>query len=455
MASSQARSSASPILVAVAVSLSLMGDALLYAVLPTQAVALGIPLVAVGVLLSVNRFIRLVTNAWAGRVYQKRGRQRPFFWVTVLATCTTVAYGLPLGLFAFVVARAAWGVCWSFLRLGQYLAVLERADETTRGRWMGTVQAVTRIGTIGAVAFGGYLTDAFGFRPTAIGFGLLTSIGVYIAYRDMVARRGPTELPPPASTGPRPDPIIPGHSLPQHRAGPLPDDRSLTAGERPVRAYLLYLAGFAHGFVTSGLVMGTFALLLMQRFGDTVTLFGFQAGVATMSGFVLASRWAIDIGLAPLSGWLADRFGRVRTVWLGAGVQGLMLWLLAAASDPHIVLVVSLALFAASIVFAVGLDAGAGDLAMAGDRTQILGRFTTALDVGAALGPLVGFAVGAGWGLAGLYIVAGCLTVGVGGLFAWGFVGTGTTEVGKVYVRPRSVRGSRHRGTRIGRDEIR
>src|SRR5690606_7209317 len=65
---------APPLRVAAAVSLSLLGDALLYAVLPSQAARLGIPLALVGLLLSANRLIRLVTNSWAGVVRSEERR---------------------------------------------------------------------------------------------------------------------------------------------------------------------------------------------------------------------------------------------------------------------------------------------------------------------------------------------------------------------------------------------
>lgn len=87
----------SPLLVAAAVSVSLLGDALLYAVLPSQAPRLGIPLALVGVLLSANRIILLVTNSWAGAVYSRRGREGPFFAAMVGATVTTLSYALLWG----------------------------------------------------------------------------------------------------------------------------------------------------------------------------------------------------------------------------------------------------------------------------------------------------------------------------------------------------------------------
>jgi hypothetical protein len=72
------------ILVSAVVALSLLGDALLYALLPAKPGAFGVRIWQVGVLLGTNRFIRLVTNELAGRWIQKREGNVPLL-LAVLA----------------------------------------------------------------------------------------------------------------------------------------------------------------------------------------------------------------------------------------------------------------------------------------------------------------------------------------------------------------------------------
>jgi len=62
------------LVVAMAVAISLLGDSTLYAVLPSHADPLGIKLAFVGILLSANRFVRLLTNSLAGYVHDHTGR---------------------------------------------------------------------------------------------------------------------------------------------------------------------------------------------------------------------------------------------------------------------------------------------------------------------------------------------------------------------------------------------
>jgi hypothetical protein len=59
------------IVVSFAVALSLLGDQMLYAVLPAVHGAVGIPVTAIGLLLSANRLIRLLTNSIAGYVVER------------------------------------------------------------------------------------------------------------------------------------------------------------------------------------------------------------------------------------------------------------------------------------------------------------------------------------------------------------------------------------------------
>ncbi|NLM53973.1 MAG: hypothetical protein GX195_03460 [Firmicutes bacterium] len=61
-------------------ALALIGDSLLYSVLPIYAERLGIPLVMVGAVLSINRWVRLVSNPLAVQIYRRRSVLLPLFF---------------------------------------------------------------------------------------------------------------------------------------------------------------------------------------------------------------------------------------------------------------------------------------------------------------------------------------------------------------------------------------
>jgi MFS family permease len=60
-------------------------------------------------------------------------------------------------------------------------------------------------------------------------------------------------------------------------------------------------------------------------------------------------------------------------------------------------------LFVAATAVQVSLDASAGDLAIHGNRARLMSWYATAHDVGAAIGPIVGYTIGIAIGLNIIY----------------------------------------------------
>ena len=99
-----------------ATAFSLLGDQVLYAVLPVYYESLHLTPIQVGILLSANRWIRLLTNELAHRVSSPR-RERPLFLgAFLLGVITTLAYALTTYFWLLLAARLAWGLAWSFIR---------------------------------------------------------------------------------------------------------------------------------------------------------------------------------------------------------------------------------------------------------------------------------------------------------------------------------------------------
>jgi len=100
----------------IGVSLSLLGDQTLYAVLPTQADAIGIGLGAVGVLLSANRVVRIPGNPIAGLLYDRFGRRYLFLLGLLLGALSTAALGFRPALL-ICAAGTTGGLIVAFLAL--------------------------------------------------------------------------------------------------------------------------------------------------------------------------------------------------------------------------------------------------------------------------------------------------------------------------------------------------
>ena len=93
-----------------AVCLSLFGDLTLYTVLVTQLDELNLTLADVGIMLSVNRLIRIPGNPVIGLFVDHLGRRGIFIFGMVLGVLSTASYGLVRGFWPFLGGRLVWGI---------------------------------------------------------------------------------------------------------------------------------------------------------------------------------------------------------------------------------------------------------------------------------------------------------------------------------------------------------
>lgn len=370
------------------IGLCIVGDSFLYSILPLEAQNLGIALPLVGVLLSVNRLVRLISNTWASAVFERLGPRTPFVLAAALSLITTATYGVGWGFLAFLLARLGWGIAWSALRQGGYQAVWT-GDESVRGRLMGLLWGLIRLGSAFSVVVGGYLRDRWGYPVgiAAIVGASALAIPVALAIRwpgdaRWVALREPT-----------------AH-----------DRRSLWEGWRSAwatgpRRGLLF-AGFMDR-VFDGVVISTTSLFLAGRLGTNELLSGLGVRVATVAGFLLALRWTSDLVFGPAIGALSDRLGRLRT--LVVLVAAVLIGLVGVVSLSGVWLIVCLALmFVSGSGLGITLNTAANSAALQAERPYLfVGVYTTAGDAGSALGPLLAYSLAVALNWNTLYLLTG------------------------------------------------
>jgi MFS family permease len=371
-------------IVGVAIGLCILGDSFLYGNLPIEAESLGIALPLVGILLSANRLVRLVSNTWASSIFEKLGPRKPFVFAAVLSLLTTGLYGAGWGFWVFLLARMGWGVAWSALRQGGYQAVWA-SGKSGKGKLMGLLWGLIRLGSAFSVLVGGYLRDLWGFRAGVFGVMSITALGIPVAF----SIRWPAES----------RRIVSSKQSFWHGWR----EALRTEGGRR-----LLFAGSVHsGF--EGILIATASLFLARRLGAVDFLSGLGIKVGTIAGLLLALRWTSDILFAPGIGWLSDRLGqRVSLVFL---VSVLLVSLIGAVNLGGPLLVLSLGfLFLCSAGLHVTLSAMANRVAMQMERPHIyVGVYATAADAGAALGPLLAYFAGTLLSFASLYVMAGAV----------------------------------------------
>ncbi len=391
-----------------ATALSLMGDATLYAVLPTHPVEAGIALGSVGIILSINRWIRLLSNGPAGWLFDRLPDRRTLFfgslWLGVLSTAMyAVSAGLPL----LFLARLLWGLAWSGIWIGGNAIVLEMAPEAQRGRWVGIYQVWFFFGSALGSLVGGALTDAVGYHH-ALGVGALISTAGALAA--MVALSSSHAA---ARVNARPV----GVRTKEKRAAParrvpfaLPDRHAVSPALGAAAA-----AYAANRLVVSGVVSATLGLVVEQNLGAGLQWGTLEVGVASITGGILAARTLISLFGAPFAGAWSDNEGnRWRLlVWsLVAGALGI--GLLAAPGAVPVVVGTFVGAAASGSIQALATTL-AGDLAADSRHGANLGILYTAGDLGSAIGPMAAYAMLPLTGLPAVFIACAVLLLLVAG----------------------------------------
>ncbi|HUT23399.1 MAG TPA: MFS transporter [Sumerlaeia bacterium] len=371
---------------AVATAFSLLGDVFMYTLLPVQFADLGLGKKQVGVLLSMNRFVRLATNRLAGGVCDRAGVSRPFILATALGACVCASYGLVRGFVLLLIGRCVWGLCWSFIRLGYLQTTVRHAAEKNLGAAMGVTSGLSRLGALAGAALGGVLSDAIGFRRTAFVLAGLSALAVIPAslsqrYRPDRGRGGKRSDGFSGTEAPRGDS---GGESPGAATNPHAETRPAPRGPLSLLG-----ANFAVGLVGGGIILSTLGRLLQERFAGQIDVFGRALPVATATGFVLAMRWAVDIVFAPLMGGAADRWGRRRTICLSFAAGGTALLLVPGMQGFAPLVAAVLFLFFCGATAGIALSAEASVAVPPAGRNRYLSWFVTASDLGAACGPLL------------------------------------------------------------------
>lgn len=343
----------------VAVGFSLLGDMTLYAVLPVAHEALGLSPLQVGILLSANRWVRIATNHLARSVLERQLAPRVLKIAFIGGTGATAAYALAPGFVLFLVARVVWGLCWSFIR---HIGVMTSVAAGKGGRaagvlgiYNGIVQAGFVVGTIGA----SILLDFAGYQ-----FALLTIALVSLAGIPFEAA---------------------AFNMLSHQLGSRTQD---SRNHFDTNNFWMLFRGFIVSCVATGLIISTLGFALRSRFGNALSVGPIEIGITTLTGLLIAAHYAISgLGSPPL-GSAIDRIGHNNAEIVGftAGFFSLLI----ASSFGHIVALVPAVVlfFIATVLCKLALYVGAGEAG-----SSRFADMATASDLGAAIGPLVGWIV--------------------------------------------------------------
>lgn len=375
-----------PILVtSLAVAAALLGDAMLYVVMPSRPELWHLTIFQVGILLSANRLVRLFTNPLSSVFVEKFGIYTPFKVALLSSLGVLVAYAFSKNFIVLVLARLLWGTCWSILRLVSQWVASEHSTNENLGVNLSSNASIIRVGSIGGALFGGVLSDYLGYKVAFIIFGVFT-LASYIAWISKSSYKNKDKT--------------------------LVNGRNLSAFIHVLKDFqvlILSVASMFSALVFSGLIGATIGHFFRHTYGLEIDFISITLGVATITGFVLGVKSFAEVLVGPFGGFFSDRYGRYKSLIISAALTSIGLIFLGISSTILFTISCLMLVFIAGVMLMMQLLSVLGMIADTESRSQVFSVFNTFQDIGSALGPLIGLSVVSANLLPALYSISGIL----------------------------------------------
>ncbi len=163
------------------------GGGVVFPILPNLGVVLGISPVLVGIILSANRFSRLVANAPAGVLVDRIGTRTPFVVGMAVQAVATVGYVVaipaPFPEAWFLLARVLWGLGSALVFATAYTIAADVSDGDSRGTNMGVIRGGVLFGFPVGVVIGGVVSELQSTAAAFVVAAVFAALATGIAYR--------------------------------------------------------------------------------------------------------------------------------------------------------------------------------------------------------------------------------------------------------------------------------
>jgi MFS transporter, DHA1 family, multidrug resistance protein len=319
------------------------GDAFLYPFLPVNYSLVGIPAGCVGVLLSVNRFIRIISNRIMVQVFDRFGLRLVMIGGAVLAITSTLGYAFSSGIFLWIILRMSWGLSFSALRIGTLGCAIQNSKP---GLALGMARSLQEAGPMVALSISPFLLNHLGARSTLLSLGIASVPAFLFAWK-----------------------------LPMNIISP----PALTAEIKLKFPSTLNLITFVSAILIDGILIVVLGMLFLES-SRNMSLFT----ATSLSAFYLAYRRVCVVLLSPISGWMGDTigFGKIFICSLVFIIGGLLI-IMSGWIATGVVLVFSAYSIHAAVTPAVATLTQLNPL-------SALAENTTWRDIGAGVGTLIG-----------------------------------------------------------------
>jgi MFS family permease len=358
-----------------------IGGGVVFPILPTLGLRMGLSALMIGVILAANRMVRIGMNPFTGALVDRFGGHGVIAAGLFIEGVGTLGYIAALHFAApaawFLGGRLVWGAGSSLLFVGAVAAVLAASSGGNRGRLVARARSAISLGVPGGLVLGGLVTEFFS-ADAAFFAALIISVGTGVAALVGIPRLRPAGDGEPASP---------------------PSLRGLTLIVRQRRLAGIWLYAALVSFAVQGLLLATLVLLVDRR-GTSIAGFGPEGS----AGLLLAILMLAYAGTSLLIGRRLDTLPQ-RTRYLGRTLALLIAGYLLLAFTHR------LGLMLAALV-AIGIGTGAvvvplltliGDLVPPGLRGRATAIYQMASDLGSTIGPIVGLVLGVRFGFLAIY----------------------------------------------------
>ena len=325
-----------------ALAFASFGDAFLYAFLPVNAGQVGVPVIWVGVLLSINRFVRIVANSLMVQLFAKHGMKLIMTFSVGLAILSTIGYSMASSLFIWIMLRVVWGLSFAAMRIGILGYAIQNVNTGTA---LGVSKSFQEIGPAAALLFAPLLMY---YSEPSTTFLLLATLSLPALFFVWNLPNTEDRVQPPQSSW-----TIRWPS----------NVNSIT-------------------FISAMLIDGLVVVALGFFFLEYHTGISIVAAT-TLAALYLGYRRICLVVLSPAGGWLADRLGidRIFNLSLGFIILGLIV-LVSGMIGPGCIIVFTF--------YSVNAAITPGTISRGNDSLSAVAVNATWRDMGAAIGTVAG-----------------------------------------------------------------
>lgn len=385
--------------IALATTISMMGQGVIAPVLPEYASEYDVGTTSIGFVVAAFGFSRLFLNIPSGVLGAKYGRTVLMSVGLVITAVGNVGSGFAPEIVQLIAWRVVAGAGSAMFMTGAMAYVADIATTQNRAQLMSIQQGALLLGVDIGPPMGGFVADTWGIDwPFFLAGGLAAAAAVWTAFR----------LPnrPPGWTRESPTPVPAVVS----QSGDRVETRS------PTRTMLSN---------PTFVVVGLFTMMVfLTRTGSRQTLVPIIAVdeiemSLTMLGVMLFVMTTLNFFVVFPAGWLSDRFGRKPVMIPSIFLAGIGLFLFTIANNVEM-------MFVAAIIMGIGTGVAGpspaayiADLAPPGHTSLAMGLYRTFGDLGFIIGPIALGFVAETSGMTAALNINVVLLVGTGILLAF------------------------------------